>query len=71
MANIKIGKVNIDLMHYSGKDIYKADVAVVMTNQFFTKQAMQDARNLKVELWDRDKIYELQMAGMKKSEKEK
>ncbi len=56
---------------YSGKDIYKADVAVVMTNQFFTKQAMQDARNLKVELWDRDKIYELQMAGMKKSEKEK
>ena len=22
MANIKIGKVNIDLMHYSGKDIY-------------------------------------------------
>ena len=22
MSNIKIGKVNIDLMHYSGKDIY-------------------------------------------------
>lgn len=49
---------------YSGKDIYKADIAVVMTNSEFTKQAMEDAKKLGVELWDRDKIYELQMAGL-------
>ena len=48
---------------YSGKDIYKADVAVVMSNMNFTSQAMEDAKKLKVELWDREKIYYLQKAG--------
>ncbi len=45
---------------YSGKGIYKADVAVVMSNMDFTPQAIEDARKLKVELWNRDKIYALQ-----------
>ncbi len=45
---------------YSGKDIYKADVAVVMSNMDFTAQAIEDAQKLKVELWDRNKIYSLQ-----------
>jgi restriction system protein len=50
---------------YSGKDIYKADVAVVMSNMDFTAQAIEDAKKLKVELWNRDKIYSLQKAGNK------
>ncbi len=41
---------------YSGRDIYKADVAVVMTNSNFTKQAINDARDLQVELWDGYKL---------------
>lgn len=48
---------------YSGKDIYKADVAVVMSNMDFTPQAIEDARKLNVELWNRDKIYSLQKKG--------
>lgn len=50
---------------YSGKDIYKADVAVVMSNMDFTAQAIEDAKKLNVELWNRDKIYSLQKAGNK------
>ncbi len=48
---------------YSGKAIYKADVAVVMSNMDFTSQAIDDARKLGVELWDRNKIYSLQKRG--------
>lgn len=45
---------------YSGKAIYHADIAVVMSNMEFTAQAVEDARRLNVELWDRNKIYALQ-----------
>ena len=45
---------------YSGKTIYNADVAVVMTNMDFTSQAIQDAAKLNVLLWGRDKIDSLQ-----------
>ncbi len=48
---------------YSGKDIYKADIAVVMSNMNFTGQAIEDAKKLRVELWGRNKIYSLQKAG--------
>ena len=41
---------------YSGKDIYKANIAVVLTNRYFTEQAKRDAQKLKVELWDRTKL---------------
>lgn len=41
---------------YSGREIYKADIAVVMINRFFTKQAIEDARKLNVQLWDRNKV---------------
>ena len=44
---------------FSGKAIYGADIAVVMTNCYFTKQARQDANSLDVWLWDRDKISSL------------
>lgn len=30
---------------YSGKDIYKTDIAVVMTNRYYTEQAKADAKN--------------------------
>lgn len=41
---------------YAGKTIYKADSAVVLTNSYFTKQAKEEATQLGVELWDRDKL---------------
>lgn len=44
---------------YSGKDIYNADVAVVITNNYFTQQAIQDAKTLNVKLWDRKKLIDL------------
>lgn len=44
---------------YSGKAIYRADIAVVMTNRYFTKQAQSDARSLSVQLWDRNKLKNL------------
>ena len=44
---------------YSGKDIYKKDIAVVLTNQFFTPQAKAEGDKLRVKLWDRDKLQEL------------
>lgn len=39
---------------YTGKALYNADVAIVMTNQYFTTQAVQEAQQLKVQLWDRN-----------------
>lgn len=39
---------------YSAKRIYKADVCVAMTNNYFTKPAQEEAQELNVKLWDRD-----------------
>lgn len=44
---------------YSGKTIYNADIAVVLTNRYFTKQAKEEAKKLGVELWDRNKLLKL------------
>lgn len=44
---------------FSGKAIYGADVAVVITNNYFTPQAKKDAARLRVFLWDRDKLQSL------------
>lgn len=41
---------------FSGKAIYGADVAVVLTNSYFTEQAKNDAKKLGVYLWDRKKL---------------
>ena len=38
-----------------GKELYKADVAIVITNNYFTKQAHEAAEG-KVVLWDREKL---------------
>jgi len=40
---------------YLGRDHYKADVAVVVTNNYFTKQAYEAADG-KVALWDRERL---------------
>ena len=44
---------------HSGKSIYHKDIAVVLTNQYFTPQAKEEAAALGVKLWDRDKLNEL------------
>lgn len=49
---------------YSGKDFYKCMVAVVFTNNYFTKAAVETAKQNNVLLWDRDKLIEfLKKAG--------
>ncbi len=44
---------------HTGKSLYHRDVAVVMTNQYFTQQAKEEAVTLSVKLWDRDKLNSL------------
>lgn len=41
---------------YSGKAVYDADVAVVMTNRYFTQSAIETAKKTNVLLWDRDTL---------------
>lgn len=43
----------------AGKGIYKKDIAVVLTNQYFTPQAIEEAAALGVKLWDRNKLNEM------------
>lgn len=43
----------------TGSDYYNCDIAIVLTNSTFTKQAIEMAREIKVKLWDRDKLEEL------------
>lgn len=44
---------------HAGKTIYDRDIAVVLTNRYFTKQAKEEAKILEVELWDRDYLKKL------------
>lgn len=41
---------------FSGRVIYNADVGAVITNRYFTKQAIEDASALGIELWDRNTL---------------
>ena len=41
---------------YAGKDYYDSMIAVVMTNQGFTKPAVEFAKKLNVILWDGDQV---------------
>lgn len=47
----------------AGKGIYHKDIAVVMTNRYFTSQAVEEAEALCVKLWDRDKLTRMIEAG--------
>ena len=53
-----IGNAAIQQAH-TGKSIYRKDIAVVLTNQYFTEQAKEEAAMLGVKLWDRDKLNSL------------
>lgn len=44
---------------HTGKCLYHMDIAVVITNRYFTQQAQDEAKQLGVKLWDRDKLNEL------------
>lgn len=44
---------------YAGRAYYECMLAVVMTNQHFTKNAVEMAEKLQVVLWDGDKIEKL------------
>lgn len=44
---------------FTGKTMYGADISVVLTNQYFTKSAIETAQKTGVLLWDRDKLNEL------------
>ncbi len=54
----KVGNKSVQEV-YSGKAFYDADVAIVITNNYFTDQAKQEARKLEVKLWDRRKVERL------------
>lgn len=43
----------------AGKGIYKKDIAVVLTNQYFTPQAIEEANILGVKLWDRNYLNDM------------
>ena len=53
---------------YSGKDYYNADIAVVLTNNFFTPAAIETADSLDVKLWDRDKLNSMINHGFEKND---
>lgn len=53
-----IGNAAVQQAH-TGKSIYHKDIAVVLTNQYFTPQAKEEATALGVKLWDRDKLNDL------------
>jgi restriction system protein len=53
-----IGNAAIQQVH-TGKSYYKRDIAVVLTNQYFTQQAIEEAKEIGVKLWDRDKLNEM------------
>lgn len=44
---------------YTGRNLYHKDIAVVLTNRYFTAQAIKEAESLGVKLWDREKLQEL------------
>lgn len=43
----------------AGKNFYRKDIAVVLTNRHFTPQAKEEAAALGVKLWNREKLNEL------------
>jgi len=50
-----------------GKNNYNCDGAIIITNQYFTKQAKEEAKSNRVILWDRTKLIEMQEKIMERS----
>lgn len=53
-----IGNSAVQQAH-SGKGYYHKDIAVVLTNRYFTPQAEDEAKALGVKLWNRDKLNDM------------
>lgn len=53
-----VGNAAVQQAH-TGKSLYHKDIAVVITNRYFTQQAIAEAQALGVKLWDRDKLNEM------------
>jgi len=53
-----LGNKTVQEVH-AGKTIHGCNIAVVMTNNYFTDGGKEAARALGVELWDRDKLEEM------------
>lgn len=61
--NQKLGNKPIQEVH-TGKTIYQCDVAVVMTNSYFTSGAVQAASATGVLLWDRNTLQSMVQSAM-------
>lgn len=55
----------------TGSNYYNCDIAIVITNSTFTRQAIEMARETKVKLWDRNKLAELMLVFPRKSKTSK
>jgi hypothetical protein len=51
--NTKVSN-NVVLKTHGGMGIYKCNKSMIITTSYYTNQAMQDAKKLDIELWDRD-----------------
>ncbi|PEQ96605.1 hypothetical protein CN481_00225 [Bacillus sp. AFS006103] len=51
----KVGNSALQEIHL-GKELYNCQRAMVITNSFFTKPAIDASKKIQVELWDRDKL---------------
>lgn len=56
--NSNVG-VNAIQEAYAGAASYNADISVVVTNSYFTPNAIELARKLSVLLWDRNTLYKM------------
>lgn len=41
---------------FSAKNMFKKDIAVVMTNSYLSPHGMEEAESLNVKVWDREKL---------------
>jgi len=57
----KVSRQAVQEIH-AGKALYKCDVGVILTNSDFTSGAIDDAKDLEIELWGSDKFRELNKA---------
>ena len=53
--NMKVSNAVI-LKTHGGRDVYSCKKSIVITTSFFTRHAIEDAKKLSIELWDRDTL---------------
>lgn len=53
--NAKVSN-SVVLKTRGGMDIYKCKRSIIITTSYFTSQAREDAKNLNIEIWDRDDL---------------